>query len=108
VRLVSSKDHTLLYREDFVYGYSFMGARQMPVVIASDNKYRFPGHSDLLKNPEAALDGVKEGVPLLAKRIAADIARFNTVAPTIASVAQTASASAPATVNTESTPTKKN
>jgi hypothetical protein len=75
VRLVSAKEQTLLYREDLFYGYAFAAPRLAAVVIASDGKYRFPSHSDLLKNPETTLNGVKLGVSLLAKRIAADLVR---------------------------------
>jgi hypothetical protein len=74
-RLVSAKDQTLLYREDFFYGFAFAAPRLAPVVIAADAKYSFPGHGDLLKTPPTTLNGVKEGVALLAKRIAADLAR---------------------------------
>jgi hypothetical protein len=75
VRLVSAKEQTLLYREDFFYGHAFAAPRLAAVVIPADTKYRFPGHSDLLANPQSTLSGVKEGVGLLAKRVAADLAR---------------------------------
>jgi hypothetical protein len=75
VRLVSSKEQTLLYRDDLFYGFAFAAPRLEPVIIPADAKYRFNTHSDLLKSPEAALSSAKEGVELLSKRVAADLRR---------------------------------
>lgn len=78
VRLVSSKDQALLYREDMFFGYSFNAPRLEAVVIPAGSAYRFPTHGDLLANPKHTLAGVAEGVPLLAKRVARDLAREDT------------------------------
>lgn len=75
VRLVSSKDQALLYREDLFFGFSYNAPRLEAVVIPAGADYRFPSHSDLLADPERTLAGVKEGVPLIAKRLANDLAR---------------------------------
>ena len=75
VRLVSSKDQALLYREDLFFGYSFNAPRLEAVVIPAGADYRFPTHDDLLANPKRTLKGVVEGVPLIAKRVASDLAR---------------------------------
>lgn len=77
VRLVSSKDQALLYREDLFFGHAYNLPRLEAVVIPAGAEYRFPSHSDLLSNPQRTLTGVKEGVPLLAKRVAKDLARDN-------------------------------
>jgi hypothetical protein len=74
-RMVSSSDFSLLYREDFFYGFSFRTPRLEPVVIASDVKYRFANMDALKREPKQTLAGAAEGVPLLAQRIAQDIAR---------------------------------
>jgi hypothetical protein len=75
VRLVSSKDQSLLYREDMFFGYSYNAPRLEAVVIPAGATYRFPSHSDLLADPKRTLAGIKEGVPLIAKRVAQDLAR---------------------------------
>ncbi len=92
VRLVSSKDQTLLYREDIFFGFSFNAPRLEAVVIPAGTKYRFPSHSDLLANPENTLAGVKEGVPLIARRVANDLARDDARLPISANAATAPSA----------------
>ena len=87
VRLVSSKDQVLLYREDLFFGFSYNAPRLEAVVIPAGADYRFPSHSDLLSNPARTLAGVKEGVPLIAKRLANDLARDNASQPVSASTA---------------------
>ena len=78
-RLISVKDQTLLYREDFNYGFAAQG-RHQPIIISAGATHRYPSHDDLLKSPETTLSGVKDGVAILAKRIAADLAQ-NKVSP---------------------------
>ncbi len=73
VRLVSASDQTLLYREDFFYGFSFKTGRLEPIVIPADPKYRFANMDALKVEPKATLAGVSEGVPLLVRRIVDDI-----------------------------------
>ena len=81
VRLVSSKDQALLYREDMFFGYAFNAPRLEAVVIPAGAEYRFPSHGDLLTDPKRTLAGVKEGVPLIAKRVARDLAREDVAMP---------------------------
>lgn len=73
VRLVSATDQTLLYREDFFYGFSFKTGRLEPIVIPSDPKYRFASMDALKADPKTTLAGASEGVPLLVRRIVDDI-----------------------------------
>ncbi len=73
VRLVSSGDQALLYREDFFYGYSFRTGKLEPIVIASDSKYRFANMDALKRDTKVTLAGVAEGVPLLVRRIVDDM-----------------------------------
>lgn len=73
VRLVSSADQSLLYREDFFYGYSFRTGRLEPIVIPADSKYRFANMDALKRDTKLTLAGVSEGVPLLVRRIVDDM-----------------------------------
>jgi hypothetical protein len=74
-RLVSSKDQTLLYRDDIYFGYPYGAGRVAPVMIPSSQEYQFPEHKNLLSDPAKTLAGMKEGVELIAKRLALDLAR---------------------------------
>lgn len=74
-RLVSSKDQSLLYRDDLFFGFSFNAPRLEAVVIPAGDAYRFPRMDDLTADPPKTLEGLKQGVPLLARRIASDLAR---------------------------------
>ena len=87
VRLVSSKDQALLYREDVFFGFSYNAPRLEAVVIPAGADYRFPSHSDLLANPQRTLTGVKEGVVLIAQRLANDLARNDASRPPVVSTA---------------------
>jgi hypothetical protein len=91
VRLVSSKDQALLYRDDIFFGFLYNAPRLEPIAIPAGAEYRFPSHSDLLANPQRTLAGVKDGVPLIAKRIAQDLA------PHTASTASVAATATPPT-----------
>lgn len=73
VRLVTASDQSLLYREDFFYGFSFAAPRLEPVVIPADAKHRYTNTDHLKLAPQTTLDGVRDGVPLLAKRITQDM-----------------------------------
>src|SRR5688500_10413256 len=75
LRLVSSKDQALLYREDIFFGYSFNAPRLEAVVIPAGAEFRFPTHDELLADPKRTLTGVAQGVPLTARRVASDLAR---------------------------------
>jgi uncharacterized protein YceK len=74
VRMVSSKDQTVLYREDFLYGYVFQMGRLQPVLAPSAPAFRFANMEALTADPKKTLEGMAQGVPLLAKKIAEDIA----------------------------------
>lgn len=81
-RLVSAKDLTLLYREDFFYGFSFNAPRLAAVVIASDPKFRYSTTDDLKRDTKATLAGAAQGVPLLVERIVADLRHDGLTRPT--------------------------
>ena len=73
VRLVTAADQTLLYREDFFYGFSFNAPRLAAVVIAADSKFRYSTTDDLKRDTKATLAGAAEGVPLLVQAIVSDL-----------------------------------
>lgn len=73
VRMVSAKDQTVLYREDFLYGYVFQMGRLQPVLVPSAPAFRFANMEALTADPKKTLEGMAQGVPLLAKKIADDI-----------------------------------
>ena len=86
VRLVTAADQTLLYREDFFYGFSFAAPRLAAVVIASDPKFRYATTDDLKRDTKATLAGAAQGVPLLVERIVSDL-RHDGLKPIVKSTA---------------------
>lgn len=74
VRMVSAKDQAVLYREDFLYGYVFQMGRLQPVLIPSAPEFRFANMAALTADPKKTLEGMAQGVPLLAKKIVEDLA----------------------------------
>lgn len=86
VRLVTAADQTLLYREDFFYGFSFTAPRLAAVVIASDLKFRYASTDDLKRDTKATLAGAAQGVPLLVERIVSDL-RHDGLKPIVKSMA---------------------
>lgn len=74
IRMVSAKDQTILYREDFLYGYAFPTGRLQPVLIPSEPTFRFANMDALTADPKKTLEGIAKGVPLLAKKVAEDMA----------------------------------
>jgi hypothetical protein len=81
-RLVKSRDQSLLYREDFFYGFSFPAGRLEPVVIAADAKHRYQNMDVLKRDTKETLAGVSDGVPRLVSRIVQDISHDGLTRPT--------------------------
>jgi hypothetical protein len=73
VRLVKKETSEILYQDIISYGYELRRAEA--VCIAADQKFFFKTFDDVKKDPDLALQGLKEGVPLVAKRIAQDLTR---------------------------------
>jgi hypothetical protein len=90
VRLVTASDQSLLYREDFFYGFSFAAPRLEPVVIPADSKYRFTNTDHLKLAPRTTLDGVREGVPLLVRHISRDLRHDGLTRPSASALPATA------------------
>jgi hypothetical protein len=73
VRLVKRGSNEILYQDIISYGYELRAAQA--VSITADQQYFFKDFGALKSNPDLAMDGLKKGVPLVAKRIAQDLAR---------------------------------
>jgi hypothetical protein len=73
VRLVKQGTNEILYQDIISYGYEFRAAQA--VSIAADQQYFFKNFEALTSNPDLAMEGLKKGVPLVAKRIAQDLTR---------------------------------
>jgi hypothetical protein len=74
-RMVNAKDQTVIFREDYLYGLSLPHMQRLqPVFIASDAQYKFEPMDKLIANPQITVNGLKEGVAPLVKRIADDLA----------------------------------
>ena len=86
VQRVTAADQTLLYREDFFYGFSFTAPRLAAVVIASDPKFRYATTDELKRDTKETLAGAAQGVPLLVERIVSDL-RHDGLKPIVKSTA---------------------
>ena len=73
VRLVKRGSNEILYQDIISYGYELRAAQA--VSIAADQQYFFKDFGALTGNADLAMDGLKKGVPLVARRIAQDLAR---------------------------------
>ena len=67
-RLVSTKDKSVLYAEQFESGYSFQ--QKNPHIAI---KQQFKSIEDLAKNPTISVEALKEGINKIAKKIAQDL-----------------------------------
>ena len=67
----SSKE--IIYQDLLVYGYEFRYGDA--ITFAADQKYFFKDFSELEKDPDRALEGLRIGIPIIAKRIAQDLNR---------------------------------
>ena len=85
-RLVAAADKTLLYGEDFFYGFSVSAPRLAAVVIASGPKFRYVTTDDLKRDTHTTLAGAAQGVPLLVERILSDL-RHDGLKPVVKSTA---------------------
>jgi len=73
VRLVKRGSNEIIYQDVISYGYELRAAQAVSIV--ADQKYFFKDFVALSGNPDLAMDGLKQGVPLVARRIAQDLAR---------------------------------
>jgi hypothetical protein len=71
LRLVR-KDGKAVYKDFVTYGYQFT---RFELNIDSDPAYIFKSADDLAMGPDTALEGMRKGVPLLARQIARDLAQ---------------------------------
>jgi hypothetical protein len=73
VRLVKQGSNEILYQDIISYGYELRAAQA--VSISADQKYFFKDFDMIMGNSDLAMDGLKKGVPLVAQRIALDLAK---------------------------------
>ena len=73
VRLVKNGSKEIIYQDLVAYGYEYRRAEA--ITIAAGQKYFFKDFGELEKEPDRALEGLRKGIPLVAKRIAQDLSR---------------------------------
>lgn len=73
VRLVKRGTGEILYQDIIAYGYEARPAQA--VCIAAPQQFYFSNFEALSSAPDKALEGLRTGIPLLAKRIAQDLAK---------------------------------
>lgn len=71
MRAVKRTTKEVVYQELVSYGYEFRGAQA--ISIAADPKYRFRDHAALMANVPLAVDGIRNGVPLVVAQISRDL-----------------------------------
>jgi hypothetical protein len=72
VRMVKRKTKEIAYQELVNYGYEMRASQA--VNLTADAKYSFGNFSDLMAKPDLALEGMRTGIPLLARQVARDLA----------------------------------
>jgi len=73
VRLVKRGPGEILYQDVIAYGYEARSSQA--VCISASQKFYFRNFEALSSAPDKALEGLRTGIPLLAKRIAQDLAK---------------------------------
>lgn len=73
VRMVKPDGKQILYQEQVTYGYEAGG--QDAVTFPADQKYFFDDFDAILAKLDLALEGIRTGVPIVARQIADDLRR---------------------------------
>lgn len=73
VRLVKNGSKEIIYQDILIYGYEQRWGNA--VTFAADQKYFFKDFGELEKDPDRALEGLRAGIPTIAKRVAQDLQR---------------------------------
>jgi hypothetical protein len=71
-RLIDVKSQAVLFRDIFIYGYAIKAIKQ-PITIPADSKYQFENMDALTKSPELTHEGLRFGVPPIAKRVSNEL-----------------------------------
>ena len=71
VRLVKPNGKEILYQEAITYGFESRGAEA--ISIAAEKKYFFEDFDKLSASADLAVEGMRVGIPLVAKQIAQDL-----------------------------------
>lgn len=72
VRLIRRDTNDILYQDMIAYGRVFVGDA---VPIAAEQKYCFDSYDKLETDTDKAVEGLRKGLPMVARRIALDLAR---------------------------------
>ena len=71
VRVVKRRTKEIAYQELINYGYEMRGGKS--VNISADRKYSFGNFDALMASPDLALEGMRNGIPLLVKQVGRDL-----------------------------------
>ena len=72
-RLVKKATEEIIYQDLVAYGFEMRYSDA--VTFAAEQKYFFKDFSQLEKDPDRALEGLRKGIPLVARRISQDLNR---------------------------------
>ncbi len=72
VRLIRRDTNDVLYQDTVTYGYV---TNKDAVAIAAQSDYFFKNYGSIETDPAKAIDGLRKGLPMIAKQIARDLAR---------------------------------
>jgi hypothetical protein len=73
VRLVKRGSNEILYQEVIYYGYKFLAKEA--ACLNADRQYYFNNFEAIKGSPDRAMEGIREGVPLISRHIAESVAR---------------------------------
>ena len=71
VRLVKRGSNQILYEDHISYGYELRAGDW--VSIAAEQQYFFKDFGALMANPDKSIEGLRNGIPVVTKRIAQDL-----------------------------------
>jgi hypothetical protein len=79
VRVVKRQSKEIAYQELINYGYEMRGSRS--INLSADGKFNFGNFNALMADPDRALEGMRLGIPLIARQVGRDLAPEGYVAP---------------------------
>lgn len=72
VRLIRRGSGDVLYHDTITYGYVI---NKNAVAIAAQSEYFFDNYVDMETDPDKAVEGLRKGLPMIARQIAQDLGR---------------------------------
>ncbi|MDB5804086.1 MAG: hypothetical protein JWN73_1408 [Betaproteobacteria bacterium] len=100
VRVVRRQSKEIAYQELINYGYEMRVGQS--INLTAEGKYNFGNFSALMADPDRALEGMRYGIPLIARQVGRDLAPEGYVAPPL--LATPATGTRPATLQPVSQP----